>query len=149
MTAAAGAQLTKRITGASRPNASLGTSGPGGNPREGRYRSSCPRVSADRLPCRPAYVRTRPEAGPDSALSAGVVMCLQWRSRTPRGSPTTEGAGIMSMYHHIKDKVQGLGDEHGDKTGVGLDKAGDVVDEKTGGQHSAQIDGGVEQAKNA
>jgi hypothetical protein len=32
---------------------------------------------------------------------------------------------------------------------VGLDKAGDFVDEKTGGQHSAQIDGGVEQAKNA
>ena len=48
----------------------------------------------------------------------------------------------MSMFDNIKDKVQGLVDEHGDK-------AGDVVDEKTGGQHSAQIDGGVEQAKNA
>jgi len=55
----------------------------------------------------------------------------------------------MSMFDNIKDKVQGLVDEHGDKAGVGLDKAGDFVDEKTGGQHSAQIDGGVEQAKNA
>ena len=55
----------------------------------------------------------------------------------------------MSMFDNIKDKVQGLVDEHGDKAGVGLDKAGDFVDEKTGGQHSSQIDGGVEQAKNA
>ena len=55
----------------------------------------------------------------------------------------------MSMFDNIKDKVQGLVDEHGDKAGVGLDKAGDFVDEKTGGQHSEQIDGGVEQAKNA
>ena len=49
----------------------------------------------------------------------------------------------MGMFDNIKDKVQGLVDEHGDKAGVGLDKAGDFVDEKTGGQHSAQIDGGV------
>ena len=55
----------------------------------------------------------------------------------------------MSMFDNIKDKVQGLVDEHGDKAGEGLDKAGDLVDERTGGQHSAQIDGGVEHAKNA
>ena len=42
------------------PERLTGTSGPGGNPREGRYRSSRSPVSADRLPCRPAYVRTRP-----------------------------------------------------------------------------------------
>ena len=55
----------------------------------------------------------------------------------------------MSMFDNIKDKVQGLVDEHGDKAGQGLDKAGDFVDQRTGGQHSDQIDQGVEQAKNA
>jgi hypothetical protein len=55
----------------------------------------------------------------------------------------------MSMFDNIKDKAEGLVDEHGEQAGQGLDKAGDVVDEKTGGQHSAQIDQGVEQAKNA
>ena len=55
----------------------------------------------------------------------------------------------MSMFDNIKDKAQDLVDEHGEQAGQGLDKAGDVVDEKTGGQHSAQIDQGVEQAKNA
>jgi hypothetical protein len=55
----------------------------------------------------------------------------------------------MSMFDNIKDKVQGLVDEHGDKAGQGLDKAGDLVDQRTGGQHSDQIDQGVEKAKNA
>ena len=55
----------------------------------------------------------------------------------------------MSMFDNIKDKVQGLVDEHGDKAGQGLDKAGDFVDQRTGGQHSDQIDQGVEKAKNA
>ena len=55
----------------------------------------------------------------------------------------------MSMFDNIKDKAQDLVDEHGEQAGQGLDKAGDVVDEKTGGQHSAQIDQGVEQAKSA
>ena len=55
----------------------------------------------------------------------------------------------MSMFDNIKDKVQGLVDEHGDKAGQGLDRAGDLVDQRTGGQHSDQIDQGVEKAKNA
>jgi hypothetical protein len=55
----------------------------------------------------------------------------------------------MSMFDNIKDKVQGLVDDHGDKAGDELGKAGDLVDERTGGQHSEQIDGGVEHAKSA
>ena len=55
----------------------------------------------------------------------------------------------MSMFDNIKDKVQGLGDEHGDKAGEGLDKAGDLVDEKTGVAHSEHIDTGVDKAKDA
>ena len=55
----------------------------------------------------------------------------------------------MGMFDNIKDKAEALVDSQGEKVGEGLDKAGDFVDEKTGGHHSAQIDGGVEQAKNA
>ena len=55
----------------------------------------------------------------------------------------------MSMFDNIKDKVQGLVDEHGDKAGEGIDKAGDLVDEKTGGQYSEQIDSGADKAKDA
>ena len=55
----------------------------------------------------------------------------------------------MSMFDNIKDKVQGLVDEHGDKAGVGLDKAGDFVDEKTGGQYADKVDQGQDGLKDA
>jgi hypothetical protein len=55
----------------------------------------------------------------------------------------------MSMFDNLRDKGEGLVDEHGEQAGGGLDKAGDVVDEKTGGQHSEHIDQGVEKAKDA
>lgn len=55
----------------------------------------------------------------------------------------------MSMFDDMKGKAEGLVDEHGQQAGEGLDKAGDLVDERTGGQHSAQIDSGVERAKDA
>ena len=55
----------------------------------------------------------------------------------------------MGFLQDVKSKLTKAVDSQGEKIGDGLDKAGDVVDEKTGGQHSAQIDGGVEQAKNA
>jgi hypothetical protein len=51
------------------------------------------------------------------------------------------------MFDNIKDKASDLVDDHGDKVGEGLDKAGDLADEKTGGKYSDQIDGGVDQAK--
>jgi hypothetical protein len=53
----------------------------------------------------------------------------------------------MSMFDNLKDKASDLVDDHGDKVGEGLDKAGDFADEKTGGKYSDQIDGGVDQAK--
>ena len=55
----------------------------------------------------------------------------------------------MSTFDNMKDKAQGLVDEHGDKAGYGVDRAGDFVDEKTGGQHSEQIDQGSDRAKDA
>lgn len=45
------------------------------------------------------------------------------------------------------DKAKDLAGEHGDKIGEGLDKAADLVNEKTGGKFEGQIDAGVEKAK--
>jgi hypothetical protein len=53
------------------------------------------------------------------------------------------------MFDDMKAKAEGLVDEHGQQAGEGLDKAGDVVDEKTGGQYSEQIDGGADKARDA
>ena len=53
----------------------------------------------------------------------------------------------MGIFDNIRDKVSGLIDGHGDKVGQGLDKAGELADEKTGGKFGDQIDGGVQQAK--
>ncbi len=55
----------------------------------------------------------------------------------------------MSAFDDMKDKAEGLVDEHGEQAGSGVDRAGDFVDEKTGGQHSAQIDQGTDRAKDA
>jgi hypothetical protein len=53
----------------------------------------------------------------------------------------------MNMFDNIKDKAEGLVDSQGDKLGEGLDKVGDLVDEKTGGKYGDQIDQGVDKAK--
>lgn len=56
---------------------------------------------------------------------------------------------IKGMAEDLKGKAEDLVDQHGDKVGDGLDKAGDFADEKTGGAHSEQIDGGVSKTKDA
>lgn len=40
----------------------------------------------------------------------------------------------------IFDKIKGLVGGNADKVKDGLDKAGDVIDEKTGGEHTDKID---------
>lgn len=55
----------------------------------------------------------------------------------------------MGIFDSIKDKVSGLLAGHGDKVAEGLDKAGELADEKTGGKFGDQIDSGVQQAKDA
>ncbi|MEV8537730.1 antitoxin [Streptomyces sp. NPDC051572] len=47
----------------------------------------------------------------------------------------------------LKDKAEEIAEEHGDKIADGLEKAGDVVDEKTDGKHSEQIDTAVDKAQ--
>jgi hypothetical protein len=53
----------------------------------------------------------------------------------------------MSMFDNAKEKAGGLVDDHGDKVGEGLDKAGDFADEKTGGKYGDKIDQGTDKAK--
>jgi hypothetical protein len=45
------------------------------------------------------------------------------------------------------DKAKDMADQHDDKVDQGLDKAGDVADQKTGGKYDGQIDKGVDAAQ--
>ena len=45
------------------------------------------------------------------------------------------------------DKAQDMADQHDDKVDQGLERAGDEVDERTGGGHSERIDQAVDQAQ--
>ena len=45
------------------------------------------------------------------------------------------------------DKAKDLAGQHADKVGDAIDKAADMVDEKTGGKYADQIDKGAEAAK--
>ena len=47
----------------------------------------------------------------------------------------------------IFDKLKGAAGDHGDKVGQGLDKGSDMLDERTGGQHTEHIDKGTDMAK--
>ncbi len=49
----------------------------------------------------------------------------------------------------IFDKAKDLLNEHNDKVDQGIDKAAELIDQKTGGQHTEQIDQAAEQAKQA
>ena len=47
----------------------------------------------------------------------------------------------------LLDKIKGLAGQHADKVEGAIDKAAEVVDEKTGGKYADQIDRGAEAAK--
>ncbi|MGH3381206.1 MAG: antitoxin [Actinoallomurus sp.] len=49
----------------------------------------------------------------------------------------------------IVDKVKELLGQHGDKVDKAVDKAGDMLDEKTGGKYADKVDKAQEQAKKA
>ena len=55
--------------------------------------------------------------------------------------------GIFDTLKRVVRKADDVVDKHEDKIVDGLDKAGDVIDEKTGGKHSDKIDKGVAKAK--
>jgi hypothetical protein len=52
----------------------------------------------------------------------------------------------MGIFDSAKDKVKDLAGGHEDQVDQGLDKVGDVVDDKTGGKYSDQIDQGKDKA---
>ncbi|ADP82711.1 antitoxin [Pseudofrankia inefficax] len=47
----------------------------------------------------------------------------------------------------LKDKAEDLAGDHADAIKGGLEKAGDLVDDKTGGKYSDHIDTGVDKAQ--
>jgi MT0933-like antitoxin protein len=47
----------------------------------------------------------------------------------------------------LMDKVRGMFGQHADKVDQGIDKAGDVVDDKTGGKYTGQVDKAQNAAK--
>jgi hypothetical protein len=55
----------------------------------------------------------------------------------------------VGFFDSVKSKLSGAVDKSGDKIGDGIDKAAGVVDDKTGGKHSDQIDTGADKAKDA
>jgi hypothetical protein len=55
----------------------------------------------------------------------------------------------MGALDNLKDKAQDLIEQHGDKIDSGLEKAAQMVDEKTGGKYHDKIAGGVDKAQEA
>jgi hypothetical protein len=47
----------------------------------------------------------------------------------------------------IFDKAKDAMGEHSEQVDAGIDKAGDAVDERTGSKHAGQVDQGQEMAK--
>jgi hypothetical protein len=55
----------------------------------------------------------------------------------------------MSFLDKAKAALTDAVDQHGDKIAQGIDKAGDVVNEKTGGKHADKIDQATGKARDA
>jgi hypothetical protein len=49
----------------------------------------------------------------------------------------------------IFDKAKDLANEHNDQVDQGIDKAAEIIDQKTGGEHSQQIQEGAQRADDA
>lgn len=64
---------------------------------------------------------------------------------TPPPTAALEGAN-MGIGDFV-DKAKDLAAEHEDKVTDGIDKVADMVDDKTDGKYSDQIDQGAEKAK--
>jgi hypothetical protein len=54
---------------------------------------------------------------------------------------------MFESLKNLKDKAEDIAEAHGEAIGEGLEKAGDIVDERTDGTYGDQIDTGVEKAK--
>lgn len=58
--------------------------------------------------------------------------------------------GILDKFRsRSKDALDNAKEKHGDRAVEGVEKAGEFIDEKTGGKYRENIDQGVEKAKDA
>lgn len=55
----------------------------------------------------------------------------------------------MSEFDNLKNQGEDFLEQHGDQADAGIDKAGEALDQRTGGEHSEQIDQGADKAKEA
>ena len=55
----------------------------------------------------------------------------------------------MSFLDKAKARLTDAVDQHGDKIAQGIDKAGDMVNDKTGGKHADKIDQATGKARDA
>jgi hypothetical protein len=55
----------------------------------------------------------------------------------------------MGFLDKLKGTVGKAVDDHGDKIAGGVDKAAEVIDQKTGGKHHDKLEQGAEKAKDA
>ncbi|MFF7979797.1 antitoxin [Streptomyces sp. NPDC007901] len=53
----------------------------------------------------------------------------------------------MDELKNLADKAKDLAEEHGDVIETGLEKAGELADERTDGKYTEQIDTGVTKAQ--
>ncbi|HEY4377420.1 MAG TPA: antitoxin [Acidimicrobiales bacterium] len=53
----------------------------------------------------------------------------------------------MGILDDMKDKAAGLVGGHAEQVDQGIDKAVEVIDDKTGGGHTEQIEGAADKAK--
>jgi hypothetical protein len=56
---------------------------------------------------------------------------------------------VMGFLDNAKQKLTKAVDSQGDKIAAGLDKAGDLIEKKTGGKYDDKIEGGIDKAKDA
>jgi hypothetical protein len=61
--------------------------------------------------------------------------------------------GLLDRFkksaEQVKDTATTLAEDHGDKAKGAIDKAADVIGDKTGHKHDAKVDKGVDAAKGA
>ncbi|WP_175411917.1 antitoxin [Streptomyces sp. TRM64462] len=54
---------------------------------------------------------------------------------------------MFDSLKNLKDKAEDLAANHGETIAQGLEKAGDLIDEKTDGKYSERIGSGVDKAQ--
>jgi hypothetical protein len=114
------------------------------------------RPSGAAIPVRPIdQCLGTPTVGSPSTVGVPWDTCpgAQW-STTPRVAalPLPSGAGPWDRLRYVVDdsevaNIKNQASQHSDQVEQGIDKAGNTVDDKTGGKFSDQIDKGQDALK--